>query len=282
MNSFIQPNPKKLISCAESESSLHVHHDKKNSSYWFYMNAKPRHCFTPELLNELIFKHQYVLESVDVQYTILASKNKNFYNLGGDLEFFRERIKAKDREGLLIYAINCIDCIYRNNTNLDKNITSISLVKGKALGGGFEAALSSNILIAEYDVKMGFPEIIFNLFPGMGAYSLLLRKVGPLVAKKIISSGALYTAQELYDIGIVDVIVEKGQGEKAVYDYIKFENKSKNGLRAFRDARNHCHALDYEELISIANTWVEAALRLGCRDLRIMEKLASKQYSTGL
>ena len=46
------------------------------------------------------------------------------------------------------------------------------------LGGGFEAALSSQVLIAERSARFGFPEIMFNLFPGMGAYSLISRRIG--------------------------------------------------------------------------------------------------------
>lgn len=51
------------------------------------------------------------------------------------------------------------------------------MVQGDAFGGGLEFALSSNILVAEQGTRLGFPEILFNLFPGMGAYTFLYRKV---------------------------------------------------------------------------------------------------------
>jgi DSF synthase len=59
--------------------------------------------------------------------------------------------------------------MYENIIHLDRDVTTIALVQGDALGGGFETALSSNVLIAERSAKLGFPEILFNLFPGMGA-----------------------------------------------------------------------------------------------------------------
>lgn len=68
--------------------------------------------------------------------------------------------------------------------HFDTDLTTVSLIQGDALGGGFEASLSSNLIIAERGVKMGLPEVIFNLFPGMGAYSILSRKVGAATAEK--------------------------------------------------------------------------------------------------
>jgi len=52
--------------------------------------------------------------------------------------------------------------------NLFLPLTTISLAQGDALGGGFEAALSCSVIIAERRARFGFPEVMFNLFPGMG------------------------------------------------------------------------------------------------------------------
>ena len=68
-------------------------------------------------------------------------------------------------------------------------LTTITLVQGDALGGGFEAAISSNVVIAEKSAKFGLPEVLFNLIPGMGAYSFLVRRTSPDLAEKIIMSG---------------------------------------------------------------------------------------------
>ena len=100
------------------------------------------------------------------------------FNLGGDLALFREAIARHDRETLVAYGRNCVDNLYPWSRNCDLPLTTISLVQGEALGGGFECALSASVLIAEESSRMGFPEILFNLFPGMGAYSFLTRKVG--------------------------------------------------------------------------------------------------------
>ena len=107
------------------------------------------------------------------------------------------------------YAKLCIDNIYpRTQAFFTPTLTKITLVQGDALGGGFECALASDVIVAEESAQMGLPEILFNLFPGMGAYSLLSRKLDPVRAERMILSGRLYSAAELHDIGLVDIVDE--------------------------------------------------------------------------
>jgi DSF synthase len=121
------------------------------------------------------------------------------------------------------------------------------------------------------------PEILFNLFPGMGAYSFLSRKIGSSAAEKFITSGKLYSADELYDIGIVDVVTKDGQGEKAVYDHIAAANRHYNGIHALRKAQRFSNPVTYSELFRITEIWVDAALRLTNKDLKMMDRLITKQ-----
>ncbi len=261
-------------------TQLEVNHEEEYGLVWFLMHAKPRACFTLELLDELneaVSKLPYPGENNALRYLVLGSDAPAVFNLGGDLDRFADLISQQNREALLHYAKACIDALYSNSTAHGRNITTISLVQGDALGGGFEAAVSSDVLIAERSAKMGFPEILFNLFPGMGAYSFLSRKVGHKQAEKMILSGRLYSAEELYDMGVVDVLAEDGHGEKEVYDYISREDKTRNGITAFRAARKRTHPLTYEELREVTEIWVDAALNLRDKDLRMMERLVRRQ-----
>jgi len=263
-------------------AQLKTHYDAKYSVGWYFMNAQPRSCFTSALLSEInAFQEKVKREMLTGQkkydYLVLASDVDDVFNLGGDLAVFFEMIKKKDRAGLLAYAIKCIDVLHHNITHLDCELTTIALVQGDALGGGFEAALSSNILIAERGTKLGLPEVLFNLFPGMGAYSLLSRKVSGAKAEEIILSGKLYLAEELYELGIVDVLAEKGEGETEVYRFIKDANRKKNSYQAIRKVRKLCNPIPYQELLDITKIWVDSALLLTDKDLRMMERLIMRQ-----
>jgi DSF synthase len=265
----------------ESFTSLDIQHDHQNSLAWYYIQPYPRPCCTPALIDEIQqwYGHLTNLENnmSPPQYIAIASKMSGVFNLGGDLKLFAQYIRSQNKEALLSYAMSCIDTLYLNHTGLGKNITTISLVQGDALGGGFEFALSSNVLIAERSAKMGMPEILFNLFPGMGAYSLLSRKIGSVLAEKMILGGKLYTAEEMYELGVVDLLAEDGEGEKAVLEYIKKQNRASNGYKAFQQAKRHCNPVTYEELKNIAAIWADAALNLSDKDLRMMERLVARQ-----
>src|SRR5207248_3881671 len=176
-------------------------------------------------------------------------------------------------ERLMEYGRRCIDNMYPWSRNLDLPLTTVALVEGDALGGGFECALSASVLVAEESTRMGFPEVLFNLFPGMGAYSFLARKIGRRAAEELICSGNLYTGRQLYDMGVVDVVAPDGAGEAAVYSYIKKHAKSANGRRAVEAARREVMPLSYDELSRVVTVWVDAALRLSERDVRMMERL---------
>ncbi len=265
-------------------SHLTTYQDIHNGIAWGYMHAEPRPCFTPTILRELLSWGSDMVNSIDdpdkpdINYFVLASSVPGIFSLGGDLDLFMQHIEARDRDALYRYAISCIDCSYATHSHLNRpSVTSIALVQGQALGGGFESALAANVLIAERGCKMGLPEILFNLFPGMGAMTFLGRRVGHQKAEKIILSGKLYLAEELFEMGAIDVLAEPGEGEKAVYEYIRKESKARNGSLALRAAREISQPASYEELIRITEIWVDAALRLSAKDLRMMERLVSRQ-----
>lgn len=265
-------------------TQLTTYYDELNQVAWGYMNAEPRPCFTGTLLREIVDWFGDVArriddpDTADVNYVVVASGHPGVYNLGGDLNLFRQLIEARDRESLYKYAQACIRPLFLNALHLNRpHLKTITLVQGDALGGGFECALSGNVLIAERGTKMGFPEILFNLFPGMGAMTLLGRKIGYSKAEKVILSGKLYTAEEMYELGAVDVLVEQGGGEQAVYEFIRKEARQRNGALALRAARELSQPIAHDELMRIAELWVDAALRLESKDLRMMERLVARQ-----
>lgn len=265
-------------------SQLTTYFDEHNQIAWGYMHATPRQCYTPTLLHELFTWYTNLTQQtdnpngMDIKYMVTASSVPGVFSLGGDLSLFKTSIETQDRNTLRRYAKACIEPLYQIASHLNRpNLKSITLVQGDALGGGFECALSGNVLVAERGCKMGFPEILFNLFPGMGAITLLGRRIGHQKAERIILSGKLYLAEELYEMGVVDILAEPGEGEMAVYDFIRREARARNGALAFRAAREISQPISYDELIRISEIWVDAAMRLEPKDLRMMERLVSRQ-----
>jgi DSF synthase len=264
-------------------SQLKTYYDAKNKIGWFLMKGAPRPSFTPRLLDDIsdyigsVKQEMSETNGEKYDYLVVGSDVEGVFNLGGDLDLFSKYIDTGNRQGLLDYAMKCIDILYQNMFHYDLDLTTISLIQGDALGGGFEAALSSNIIVAERGVKMGLPEVLFNLFPGMGAYSLLSRKIGFAAAEKMILSGCLYSAEQLFEMGVVDVLAEKGEGEVAVYRYIKNAARSNNTFKSMQKLKDICNQVSYKELVDIATVWADAAMKLTSKDLRMMDRLVRRQ-----
>ena len=262
-------------------------YDEDLGAAFFYMNPTPRPCFNPVMLRELrLFQQaasrQIALEKdtqgeANLKFTVLASSVPGVFNLGGDLNLFLDLILQRDRDSLLNYAISCIDIAYNMSQSLDSTVTTIALLEGSAQGGGFEGALSCNVIIAEKGTHLGFPEVLFNLFPGMGAYTFLRQRVNSSLAEHIILSGKLYRAEELYDMGVIDYLAEEGGGKDALRDYIRQANKRFNAQALIRHTRNHYNQVAYDELEEITTMWVDSAMKISERDLKTMSRLVRAQ-----
>jgi DSF synthase len=272
---------------------LSIRYDASHEVLWTCFNQKniiP--CFNHELISELT-QHQKEIEKTGgvifdgekahhIKYSVAASVTPDVFNLGGHLAMIRELAINRHKEALLNYATKGIDVLTNKLSRFNNSpIINISLVQGLALGGGLEAALASDIIIAERKSLFGFPEILFNMFPGMGGYSLVARKAGVKIADEMILKGKQYTAEQAYEMGLVDVLVDDGQGEKAVYEWIEKNRRFSNGYLAAQKAKNHINPITNDELMDITRLWVDVALKLSDREFSIMNRFIynqEKQY----
>jgi DSF synthase len=273
----------------KTNSQYQTEYEPATGTVWGYFNPKDgAPCYSLGLLHDILDHDQRMMATrgrvevegtlQPVQHYVTASRIPGVFNLGGDLALFSMLIKAGDRHALAQYAKLCIDNIYpRTQRFFSPTLTKITLVQGDALGGGFECALAADVLVAEESAQFGFPEILFNLFPGMGACSLLSRRVGRRAAEDLILSGKVLPAYKLHEMGVVDVLAKNGEGEAAVRDWIASNARRRNGMQAVFRARQFVHPVTREELDGIVELWVDAALRLGERELKMMNRLARAQ-----
>jgi Enoyl-CoA hydratase/carnithine racemase len=275
-----------IIRLAETENdvvlrteSLTARYDEKTRTLWNYLHASPRPCFTEDLLSDARQLHTMIRTGeIPVDFYVAASGVSKVFNLGGDLSLFRHCALERDWDRLTGYAERCIEVLNDLVCGFDQKVISIALIQGDALGGGFESALGADFMIAEEQAKMGFPEVLFNLFPGMGAYSLLARKLGPQPAQRMILSGSMYSATELHTRGLLDQLAQPGQGPQAVRDFIRDTRKHLHGYKSFLEARRRTTLWpDREELLAVVHEWVNSVKQISERDLRLMDKLVTAQ-----
>jgi DSF synthase len=261
-------------------------YDVETSAIWCWMKPEPRPCMNLDLINELMLLQRqltntYKSQKTDViwpfRHLILASKIPGVYNLGGDLELIRQYVVNREADNLRAYADKSIDLLHQNINNLDLPITMVSLVQGQALGAGFETALSCDVIIAERNARLGFPEILFNMFPATGAYNLLARRLGTAIAERNNRSGKTNTSDELNEMGGIDVVADDGHGVQATEDYLKSHNQSHNTIRAMKKIRQIVHPIKRQHLDEIADIWFDAAMSLSEKDIAKMGRIIHLQ-----
>lgn len=280
------PDPRGALRDARFET-LETRFEEDSNTFWSWMSPGPKACFTRGLLADILAQQALLRDALSparrgemapaVRWYVMGSRIPGIFNLGGDLGHFAEKIGARDLAALRTYGRLCVEAIHGNSEAFQAPAVTIALVQGDALGGGFECALAFDVIVAERSAKFGLPEILFNLFPGMGAYSYLSRRVGVVQAERMITSGRLYSAEELHALGIVDVVADDGQGEAAVREWIDRNDRKHNALQAIFRARRRANPVTLSELGDIVEIWSEAALGISELDLRKMLRLATAQ-----
>ncbi|MBB3032762.1 crotonase/enoyl-CoA hydratase family protein [Alteriqipengyuania lutimaris] len=259
---------------------LRVEYDADTKSLWTHMVPKGRPSFTPSMLLDFE-RWQDLIEANfgpdDLRFLVLGSHAPGVFCYGGDLALFRELIIAGDRASLVEYGHRCCRILHRNINTLGLPLVTIGLVQGDALGGGLEALLSFDFIIAEESASFGLPEILFGLFPGMGAHAFLSRQLGSIAAERLITSGKSLSADEMLGLGLIHEVVPDGAGEAAVQSFIEKNSRRHAGLLGSRMATKRSWDLSLLELTEITEIWADTALKLTERDLKLMGRLAEKQ-----
>jgi DSF synthase len=261
---------------------LEVSYDAAHAALWTFMRPRGRPSYNPDFLEDFHAWQRGIVAAferrpADLRYLLLGSRTSGIFNLGGDLDLFAAKIRARDRQSLVAYGESCVRILHRNLNTLGLPMITIGLAQGDALGGGFESLLSFNVIIAERGAKFGFPEALFGLFPGMGAFSFVARRIGAADAEEMMLSGKTYTAQEMKDVGLIHMVVEPGQGIEAAREYMQRNSRRHAGIRGVFRAGREVNPMSLDELDRIVAVWADSCLQLSERDLKVMQRLVGAQ-----
>ncbi len=212
-----------------------------------------------------------------LKFIVSGSEHRCIYNMGGDLAFFLDCIRTKNTEKLITYAHLCIDAIYNIYTSFGLPSITIALVEGNAYGGGFECALAHDFIIAEEQTQFCLPENKFNLFPGMGAHSLLTRKIDIIEADRLIRSSRIYKTRYLQSLGLIEKVAEKGKSTAILHQFTNKIMEQFNFEYHHIQCKKMINPLLKKELLEITNLWVKACMKIESFDLRKMEILVNAQ-----
>ncbi len=266
--------------------NIELEFDTLSGALWMYYKREAPPYYSLQTLNDIASLRESMwalmrageAKDFPLRYLVMASRKPGVFNLGGDLAMFAQSIRDKKQDTLRMYAHACVDLVYGLATGFGLPLLTVAVVAGKALGGGFECALAQDFLIAEETAKMGVPEVAFNTFPGMGAITLLSRRLGTAQAEDMISSGTTYTSRRMFDMGVVDLLAPEGRSQETAQEWLR-EGGSKRFDRRLQIAqtRRRIFPVSREELIKITDLWVSCSLDVTAQDIRHMERLAAAQ-----
>jgi DSF synthase len=258
-------------------------YEPQSQSVWMYYRDEAPPYYSFEILSDIadlqeslrrLFASPHIAE-FPVRYFVMASRKRGVFNLGGDLAMFADSIRKQDRDTLRTYAHACIQLVHGLATAFGLPLVTVSVITGQALGGGFEGALAEDFLFADETARIGVPEVAFNTFPGMGAVTLLSRRLGMASAEEIIAGGKVYTAAEMFDLGVVDVLCPAGETRSVTLSWMHDGDFPRR--LAMAQMRRRLFPVAYSELEQITNLWVDCSCDVLPQDIRHMERLAAAQ-----
>ena len=170
----------------------------KENVAWVYINRpEQRNALNGETLKELIEIFQSIDTNEDVRVAVLSGHGKVFVG-GADLKEMAH-LSALDYMEKFGTVYNVLNKSIRENSK-----PVIGMVNGHALGGGNVLILSCDMIVAADKAKFGLPEIHLGIF---GGAFLMPTLVGRYRASELVLLGEAYSAQQGYEMGIVNKVV---------------------------------------------------------------------------
>ncbi len=171
----------------------------------------------PKALNALNSKVLTALDNIldslnednEVRVVILTGAGEKAFVAGADIA---EMSQMSPLEGAGFSRFGQL--VFKKVQDLKKPV--IAAVNGFALGGGSELALASDFIYASDNAKFGVPEVTLGIFPGFGGTQRLPRLLGKGLAKEMILTGKMISAQEAYEIGMINRVMPQSDLMEAV------------------------------------------------------------------
>jgi enoyl-CoA hydratase/carnithine racemase len=176
-------------------------------------------------------------DDVDLRVAILRTAGDKFFSAGWDL-----KASAAGDAVNGDYGVGGFGGL-QELPDLNKPV--IAAVHGLALGGGFELALSCDLIVADGTAVVGLPEVSVGVIPGGGGTQLLPRRVGAACAAELIFTARRVAAAEARELGLVDRLVADGEDRTEALELARrIVANSPVGLRAAKRALRVGYGLD--------------------------------------
>jgi enoyl-CoA hydratase len=143
---------------------------------------------------------------------IIHSELKAGFCAGADLRELYERSEQMERSHAARGVRNFLQRIHAVLNRVDGSpLTTIAAVHGVTFGGGFELALTCDLIFADKMARFAFPELRLGLIPGFGGIPRLKRDLGNAVVRDLLLTGRSFNATKAQQMGLVSQVVAEGE-----------------------------------------------------------------------
>ena len=208
-------------------------------------NNPPAHTWTAQSLTDLRDLVLSLNEDKNIYALVLTGSGTKFFSAGADLNVFADGNKktAKDMSDIFGQAFETLATYHG---------VSIAAINGYAMGGGLEVALACDIRIVEEHAVMALPEASVGLLPCAGGTQNLALLVGEGWTKRMILCGERVNAQKALTIGLVEEVVEQGEGKSAAIALAqKVSNQSPVAVKACKQLIQKNRVMPIEQALPI-------------------------------
>ena len=147
---------------------------------------------------------------------IIYSELKPGFCAGADLRELYRRSKEMAQADALKGVRHHVERIHAVMNAIDASpLTTIAAVHGVTFGGGFELALTCDLIIADKMTRFCFPELRLGLVPSFGGIPRLKRDLGNAVVRDLLLTGRSFNATKAQQIGLASQVVGEGEALKA-------------------------------------------------------------------
>jgi enoyl-CoA hydratase len=154
--------------------------------------------------------------SQEAHALILSSSLKSGFCAGADLRQLYEWIQEYGQSEVANHAREYLERIHAVMNAIDAApLTTIAAVHGVTFGGGFELALTCDLIIADKLARFCFPELRLGLIPSFGGIPRLKRDLGNAVVRDLLLTGRSLNATKAQQIGLVSQVVAEGEALRA-------------------------------------------------------------------
>jgi enoyl-CoA hydratase len=148
----------------------------------------------------------------DAHALIIYSPLKSGFSAGADLRELYERSQGMEKRRALKGVREFLERIHAVMDTIDEaSLTTIAAVHGVTFGGGFELALTCDLIIADKMARFCFPELRLGLIPGFGGIPRLKRDLGNAVVRDLLLTGRSLNAVKAQQIGLVSQVAAEGE-----------------------------------------------------------------------